>query len=290
MMWNRIHGNLRSTFCEENTPSSPSATGNNNKNDDNDDQMYALQVEKERGNEKKYLDLYTNLIRKNYSQLLLPKNDTDNDNENYREERVLLKQVLEMEKRDIMGGIGIGLVAALSFRYGPSLLIRSMGKSHRLQQKEQQHNNSMWKSGLNLLLEASFGIWVGQLGYQQLHNYNYANTNQKNFQQDMASIPLCAGRSQVSDILCDDWLHLTNHTIPSAFWDNIRKDDDKEQLNPSIYQQSTFQAIRTFAQNCQRRKLYEKQLSSSNQQKQHPIVVPKPGVPTSIDVMETHTK
>jgi len=61
-----------------------------------------------------------------------------------------------------------------------------------------------------------------------------------------ADIPLIEGKSEISDTLCDDFIHLYHDTIPSKFWTENSGD--------------ALKTITRFVENCEKRHLYQRRL------------------------------
>lgn len=61
-----------------------------------------------------------------------------------------------------------------------------------------------------------------------------------------ADIPLVEGKSEISDKLCSDFIHIYHETIPSKFW--TENSDD------------SLTTITNFVKNCEKRHLYERRL------------------------------
>lgn len=93
---------------------------------------------------------------------------------------------------------------------------------------------------------------------------------------ELASIPLCQGKSHVADTLCHDFSQLTYHSIPAEFWYNL----DGE--NNHLKNHHAFRAILTFSQNCMKRKKFESLIS-----KDKGVYIPSPGVPPNILELST---
>jgi hypothetical protein len=93
-------------------------------------------------------------------------------------------------------------------------------------------------------VEGTFSLWVGYRAY------NYFSHRSQDSYEVIASIPLCKGRSRISDALCDDWVDITKNQIPSKYWKNL-------EIEPGLRDKRTWIAILHFAQNCVKRDIYE---------------------------------
>jgi len=93
---------------------------------------------------------------------------------------------------------------------------------------------------------------------------------------ELARIPLCPGKSFVSNTMCDDFINLTTDTIPSAFWHNVL--DEKTHLK----NKHALKAIYNFSQNCMKRKKFERFISNNKSGDNDDVYIPSPGVPSHI--------
>ena len=112
-------------------------------------------------------------------------------------------------------------------------------------------------------MEGSFSFWAG---YQA---YHWAVEQSEDTYELLAQIPLCAGRSTVSERLCDDWIDITNKQIPSAFWKHLDQIGQRDER--------AWSAIRQFSENCVRRQRYEALLreKAGISNRNEPIVLPR---------------
>ena len=53
-----------------------------------------------------------------------------------------------------------------------------------------------------LFFEGLFGVWVGHRGYQ------VAVSQTRETYEEIAKIPLCEGRSNVAEGMCEEWMNL----------------------------------------------------------------------------------
>ena len=95
---------------------------------------------------------------------------------------------------------------------------------------------------------------------------------------EIAKIPLCAGRSAVSEKVCPDWISLVHNEIPPAFWKNLDDGDYCRLKDPNRWK-----AVRDFAHNCINRKVFEDSYRKQNGFSPETAVdVPEGGVPHDI--------
>ena len=219
------------------------------------DQLRALEMEKEALKEGEYRELFSNLIRKHSSTLLTEL--SINKDQEYKEEMKILKNVLSMEQNAILSGMAIGLTAFVSLRFGPKWILKSSKVgSQKLQEKlSQQQQQSQKKALLQkataFLIESTFGLWAGWKAYHGFFATTLSNGNgNHSYEQSLADIPLVSGKSKLSESLCNDWIQITKHQIPSAFWE-YQKDN---QNNGN----SSWKYIQRFADNCMQRQALEK--------------------------------
>ena len=99
-----------------------------------------------------------------------------------------------------------------------------------------------------LICEASFGAWAGWRGY------NIVSSQHEDSYNEIAKIPLCAGKSLISEKVCDEWVELVHKEIPRTFWNNL---DVLEQKERRLKDDRRWRAVRDFADNCAKRKAYE---------------------------------
>eukprot|EP00536_Pseudo-nitzschia_multiseries_P000873 jgi/Psemu1/179774/e_gw1.11.14.1 len=111
-------------------------------------------------------------------------------------------------------------------------------------------------------VEGLFSLWAGY------RCYDYASHRSEDSLQAIATLPLCKGRSRASEALCPDWIATTHGKIPPAFWDTL----DDHQLR----EEHTWEAIRAFSINCERRVAVEQTLRKQLSIPDHePVVLPE---------------
>ena len=226
-----------------------------NKSQSQVDQLRALEMEKEALKEGEYRELFSNLVRK-HSSTLLTELSMNKDRE-YEEEMNVLKNVLSTEQNAILSGMAVGVAAFVSLRFGPSWILKSSkAGSQKLQEKLSQQQQQPQKKALlhkatSFLIESTFGLWAGWKAYHGFFSTNLSNINSnQNYERSLADIPLVPGKSKLSESLCNDWIHITKHQIPSAFWEY--QHDNQNNRN------SSWKYIQRFADNCVKRQSLEK--------------------------------
>jgi hypothetical protein len=82
--------------------------------------------------------------------------------------------------------------------------------------------------------------------------YEYASHHSEAGWEAVSEIPLCRGRSRISEALCPEWIETTNTQIPPQFWQALD--------NGKLRDERTWNTIRTFSINCERRQFAEDRL------------------------------
>lgn len=94
-----------------------------------------------------------------------------------------------------------------------------------------------------LVVEGSFSIFIGYGAYHRAAEYS------QDTYEMISKVPLCSGRSAVSESLCDDWIDITKRLVPPLFWQNVR--------DGTVRDERAWKAIQSFSDNCVRRRQYE---------------------------------
>lgn len=110
-----------------------------------DNQLRNLQSnaasEKEKQNEPKYRDLYTDLLRKYRSSLANKKQADSSTNPGFASENTLIKKVMDIERGSIIQGSFFGLTAFCTIRYLPHGMVHLMNGKKLLQTKNASKNS-----------------------------------------------------------------------------------------------------------------------------------------------------
>jgi hypothetical protein len=214
------------------------------------DTMATLVMEKEKSKEAAYRSLYKTLLGKHEGILIENKNSDLTNLKDYEEETALLRTAIISERNAWILGITMGVGAFISIKFLPRYYIYRFGgkgKYNKLKEAEalsRQDRSSWARSAIGTLIEGSLSFWIGVRAYQ------LASQTTEGTYEIIAQVPMVKGRSVVADKLCAEWVQITKRDIPPAFWENL----DEGNLQDA----RTWTAIRTFSQNCIKRKLYER--------------------------------
>ncbi len=169
------------------------------------------------------------------------------------------------------------MIAFTSVRVLPRLAVRLIGgeaKMKYLRDSEaaaRKSPNAFLKRGGSLLFEGMIGFWAGWRGYHMA-----ASMQAKDVIEEVTNIPLCPGRSIVSDIMCNDMNNLVKNEIPKEFWLNLEQEG-------SLRNETAWQNIIQFSENCTKRKAFEDIVRTDMGLKdEEPVIIPSPGVPKNI--------
>lgn len=233
-------------------------------------------IENERENESKYWDKFVHLMTSK-KDLLLKSPVTTLEPNPYKAEQKILRKAIEAESNALIGGLFLGVATFLSVRFFPTLVVRRLGgksKYDAMKQKEAAFKvdpkNQLKRVG-GFLFEGTFGFWAGYRGYHMA-----LSLQSEDALEELTQIPLCEGRSIVSDNVCHEWTRLINHEIPSNFWLNLDSSDSAALME----HEKRWRAVLEFSQNCMKRKSYEEDLRKKLKiREDEPISIPPPGVP-----------
>lgn len=234
-------------------------------------------AEREKLNEPKYRAMFNNLLGRQ-KEIIMSLPNKGFNNEHYSAETKLLKKALALERESMIGGLVMGFAAFCSVRYAPRVLLRVLGGDQKIQalreaeSKARQAPYAILRRTGALLIEGSFAFWAGWRGYHMT-----ASSQSGAVYDDITKIPLCEGKSIVSDRICDEWTDLVNSKVPQSFWVNV------DNPNAGLSDEPAWRAILNFSENCAKRKLYEQMLKKSKGLNDNDsICVPSPGVPENI--------
>jgi hypothetical protein len=204
--------------------------------------------------------------------------DPEHIRNQFASERAIIDQVIANERSAFLCGIALSGLAFASLRYGPRYLISKMNpeKLKKLDEAEaiSFKSKSRWfQNSVAFVFEAALSGLVGwRVGYTKMSSQN------ANSYDEIAKIPLCAGRSSVSDKACPDLVDLVHKEIPHSFWENLENKEGKQLLDPQRWQ-----AVRSFADNCIKRKMFEESYRKQNGlSPQEAVAIPKGWVPNDI--------
>lgn len=181
------------------------------------------------------------------------------------------------ERSAFLCGIALSGLVFASVRFGPRFLAIKINPDKERLLKEAddiaKKANTRWiQKTAAFLFEASFGAWAGWRGY------NIVSSQNKNSYEEIANIPLCAGRSAISEKVCPEWISLVHKEIPPPFWKNL---DDGEECR--LKDPQRWESVRNFANNCIKRNVFEESYRKQNGLTPGAAVnIPEGGVPDDI--------
>lgn len=244
-------------------------------------------VAREVNNEDRYRALFSNLL-KTFSSA--NNNIQVEDTALFEAERKIVQDVASSETASIAAGACVGIAAFLSMRFLPRQLIRLMGGEQKVKAlNEADALASPVQKTFQLVVEASFGMWTGWAGY------NKFSSMQEGSYEKISKIPLVEGRSAFADGMCGEWMDIAYNQVPPAFWKNVDSDRTDaaaelgltDSITPKLKDPKSFEAIRQFADNCAKRRAFEKQLRRDRGLEDNmQVSIPSPGVPTTISTSE----
>ncbi len=122
------------------------------------------------------------------------------------------------------------------------------------------------------LFESTFAFWASWRGYNVA-----ASMKANNLSDEITKLPLCEGKSIVSEEFCPDLVNIVNDQIPPEFWKNM---EDEDTLQNHEY----WKHILSFSANCQKRKKYEDIIRhrEGGSPDTKGISIPAPGVPDNL--------
>mmetsp|Transcript_38256 Transcript_38256/g.81661 ORF Transcript_38256/g.81661 Transcript_38256/m.81661 type:complete len:264 (+) Transcript_38256:216-1007(+) len=246
-------------------------------------------AEKELLKENLYVNKLQNILRKHKGSLQAAYNPSPDDlkdaddhsliniKQQYATESAIIERVMASERSAFLSGIALSGLVFASVRYGPRYLAVKINPAKKQLLKEADEiakkANTRWiQKTVSFLFEASFGAWAGWRGYNMVSSQN------KSSYEEIARVPLCAGRSSVSDNVCPDMINLVHKEIPPAFWKNL---DDGEECR--LKDPLRWRSARDFATNCVKRNVFEESYRQKNGLSPGTKVnIPEDGVPDNI--------
>ena len=196
----------------------------------------------------------------------------------YAAETAIIERVMANERSAFLCGIALSGLVFASVRYMPRYLAVRINPQNAKKLKEAdeiaEKAGTRWmQKAAAFTFEASFSAWAGWRGYNIV-----SSQNSNNSYEEIAKIPLCSGRSIVSETVCSEWTDLVHKQIPSSFWENLDNGEECRLKDPQRWR-----SVRDFADNCIKRNAYEYSYRKQNDISSYePVVVPADGVPDVI--------
>ena len=216
-------------------------------------------------------------LSNNYPDAVKEGEDIEQLKKQYSKERSIIDRVISNERSAFLSGIALSGLVFASVRFGPRYLAVKLGgaeKAKAIKEADEaaKKAGTRWmQQGFSFLFEASFGAWAGYRGYTIISSQN------TNSYEEIAKIPLCAGRSIVSEKICSDWVDLVHNDISKDFWKNLDVEDCR------LKDKSRWVSVLAFANNCIKRKAFEDSFRKQHGMKPgDPVDVPGDGVPVDI--------
>ena len=234
-------------------------------------------AEKELLKENLYLNRIQEILRKSRGYLQEAVTEEASNVEQYSAETTIIDGVIANERNAFISGIVLSGLVFTSVRFGPRFIVTKLnpekGKMLKKADDIAEKAGTRWmQKTFSFLFELSFGAWAGWRGYSILSSQNNQSYN------EIAKIPLCAGRSRVSDKVCPEIVHLVHKEIPPPFWSNLDDGDGCKLKDPKRWR-----AVKSFADNCIKRSVYEESYRKQHGLKPEAVVVvPEGGVPEDI--------
>jgi len=232
-------------------------------------------IKKEREKEVEYKNIFLNLIKTNRGILTSPHENP----KDYEAETKIVKKLMEVERDAIIGSVAVGIAAFLTVRYLPRIAVRMIGGDAKVKKmQEAEAKQSLLKTAGSFLFEGTVGFWSAYRGYQLA-----VTLRSDDVYDDIVSLPMCEGKSIVSDTICDEWSKLIKYKVSPDFWKNMNgtEAEGAKKLNSQEY----FNGVLEFELACKKRKAFEEiiRLREGKQQpNDDPVAIPSPGVPNNI--------
>ena len=233
-------------------------------------------AEKELLKENLYLNRIQEILRKSRGFLQEAVTAEASNVEQYSTETTIIDRVIKNERNAFISGIVLSGLVFTSVRFGPRFIVTKLNpeKARLLKESDDiaEKAGTRWmQKTFSFLFELSFGAWAGWRGYSILSSQNNQSYD------EIAKIPLCAGRSRVSDKVCPEIVKLVYKEIPPPFWSNLNEDECK------LKDPKRWRAVKSFADNCIKRSVYEESYRKQHGVKPETVtVVPEGGVPEDI--------
>lgn len=236
-------------------------------------------AEKELLKESLYKTRVQNLLRKQ-KDFLLPGNDSDDSSiveRQYAAERSIVRRIVSNETSAVLCGVALSGLVFASVRYGPRrmLIWINPDKERLLKEADDMARkaNTRWMQKITaFVFEASFGAWAGWRGYNIMSSKNTSSY------EEIAKLPLVAGRSKVAERVCPEWINLVQKEIHPEFWKNLDHGEESRLRDPQRWR-----LVRDFARNCVKRNAFEESYRKQNELSSGTAVnVPEGGVPEDI--------
>lgn len=236
-------------------------------------------AEKELLKENLYLNRIQEILRKSrgYLQDAVTSEASSAVKEQYSTETSIIDGVIANERNAFVSGIVLSGLVFTSVRFGPRFIVTKLNpeKARMLKEADDiaEKAGTRWmQKTFSFLFELSFGAWAGWRGYSILSSQNNQSYD------EIAKIPLCTGRSRVSDKVCPEIVNLVHKEIPPPFWSNLDDGDECKLKDPNRWR-----AVRSFADNCIKRNVFEESYRKQHGLKSEAVVVVQEcGVPGDI--------
>lgn len=222
-----------------------------------------------------YKNIFLNLIKTNRGILTSPHENP----KDYEAETKIVKKLMEVERDAIIGSVAVVIAAFLTVRYLPRIAVRMIGGDAKVKKmQEAEAKQSLLKTAGSFLFEGTVGFWSAYRGYQLA-----VTLRSDDVYDDIVSLPMCEGKSIVSDTICDEWSKLIKYKVSPDFWKNMNgtEAEGAKKLNSQEY----FNGVLEFELACKKRKAFE-EIIRLREGKQQPnddaVAIPSPGVPNNI--------
>lgn len=186
--------------------------------------------------------------------------DSEKTDNKYRKESNLIQEMWESERN----AVGIGLACGLAFfavvHHAPKLLIRLGGEKKILKlqladEEAKKAGSYIYQRAFAWIIEGTFSFWIGNRVYQ------YQSNNSAGAYDTLVKIPLCSGRSIISDSVCPQWVDITARQIPRPFWKNLDENYYSTEAGVGgLPDEQAWRSILNFSNNCIKRGAHERKL------------------------------